>query len=212
MKYLIKFENYKQEINFYEDLISSLKEYNIPLEKWGTGKYKTTQHLWNELVEEECVLTFNDGKIYREVEFVGAKILYKYNGKNYRLWEDRAIFKDGRTRIRPINFSMAEKFHNGEKPEQALIRGMKEELGIKLNKNQFTFYNKNRFEENSDYPGIISHHTGYEYLIKLTDEQFNRNGYVEKQKDKEIHFVWREVKQRIKGHYPLPLGSDKVSF
>jgi hypothetical protein len=215
MKHLLTyniFESSLSGINSYEELLSLLKKYNIPLEKWGTGVYKTPKHLWKELQEKECVLSERDGKLYRDVDFVGARILYKKDGVNYRLWEDRAKVKDGRIRIRPIEHSMAEKFKSGENPINSLIRGMEEELGIKLKDNQFTYYNKDRFENNGDYPGIHSFHNGYFYLITLTDSQFNPEGYVEKQSDKTIYFVWRKVEPKIAGYYPLPLGSDKVVF
>ena len=204
--------NKELRVTSLDGLEQLLKEYNIPLEKWGTDGFKTLEHLWGELEEEECILRDVNGVLTREVDFVGARIIYKKGNKKYRLWEDRAIFKDGRVRIRQIQHSMAEKFKSGEDPTLALIRGMKEELSIELNKNQFAFYNKERIENNEDFPGILSYHNGYYYLISLTDEQFDKNGYIEKQKDKDIYFVWRKVGSRIKGHFPLPFDSDKVIF
>jgi len=217
MKYLLTYNlfelvNYsdKLKVNSYDELIKLLEDYNIPLDIWGTRIYKTPKHLWKEIQEEECTLYEKDGDIIREVQFVGAKIMCKINGKNYRLWEDRAVFKDGRIRIRPIEQSMAEKFKAGEDQYIALIRGLKEELGIEMKKNQFIYYTKETFEENGDYPGIRSYHTGYYYMGFLTEEQFNPKGYIEHQKDKDMYFVWREMKPKKAGHYPLPLGGDKA--
>ena len=217
MKYLISFNIFELqthtnnlEINSKDELISLLEEFNIPLQKWGTEGYKTINHLWNELLDKECVLSEKDGKLIRDVEFVGAKIIYKKDGVNYRLWEDRAVFNDGRIRIRQIPHSMAEKFKSGENPKDALIRGLEEELGIEINNNQFVYYDKNRFENNGDYPGIHSFHNGYYYFIPLNDKQFNPKGYIEKQKDKTNYFVWRKVEKKRLGHYPLPLGSENA--
>lgn len=155
MKHLLTYNlfelvNYsdKLKVNSYEELIQLLKDYNVPLDIWGTRIYKTPKHLWKEIQEEECQLYNMNGVIYREVQFVGAKIVYKKDGKNYRLWEDRAVFKDGRIRIRPIEHSMAEKFKAGENIYDVLIRGMKEELGIEdVKKEQCIFYDKGRMEE-----------------------------------------------------------------
>ena len=206
----IKYEN-EIEPKTFEEMLKVLDKFNIPLDKWGTSVYKTPQHLWSELKEGECILFEKDGELHREVEFVGARIICKKNGKNYRLWEDKAIFKDGRVRVRPIPHSMAEKFKAGEDPKEALIRGMEEELGIKIDKKQFTFFNSDIIEDNSDYPGIKSSHRGYYYVVLLKDEQI-KNEYIERQKDKDIYFVWREMKKKPLGYYPMPLGTDKVQL
>jgi len=215
MKHILTYQVYelvnyskKLTVNSYDELIQLLKDHNIDLNKWGTSVYKTPQHLWKEIQQEECTLYEMGGTIYREVQYIGAKIQYKKDGVNYRLWEDRAIFKDGRIRIRPIEHSMAEKFKSGENTNDVVVRGMKEELGIDINPKQAIYYNKERIEENGDYPGIRSFHTGYLYLIALNDKQFKPEGYVEHQKDKDIYFVWKEMKKKIAGHYPLPIGGD----
>ena len=99
--------------------------------------------LWNELKEGECVLYgLKDGTIKREVNFVGAKIYYKKDNDKFFLREEKAIFKDGRIRVRDIWYSMAEKFKMGEDPKEALIRGMKEELDIEINEDQIAYYNR----------------------------------------------------------------------
>ena len=215
MKHLKKFKifEYKKslQINSYDELLSILKEYNIPLNIWGTYGYKTINHLWEEIKEEECVLSIVNNEIHRNVQFIGAKIIYEKDGIKYKLCEDRAEFKDGRIRIRGIVHSVAEKFKADEDPTKALIRGIKEELGLNINKNQFIYYNKEDIENNEDYPGIKSFHTGYLYFIKINDEQFKPQ-YIEYQEDKTIYFVWRRIKKRHAGYYPLPLGGDVVTF
>ena len=177
-----------------EQLIEILTNFNVPLDDWGSGPYKTIEHLWNELNEEECVLFNINGTLRREVNFVGAKIYYNDGEKRYFLKEEKAMFKDGRVRIRKIWYSMAEKFKFDEDPTEALIRGMKEELDITINENQTTYYNKVYFPSDDDYPGIKSFHTGYNYLIVLNEDQYNINGYIEHQSDKDIYFKWKEIK------------------
>ena len=176
-----------------EHLIEVLNNFNISLYEWGKGPYKTIEHLWNEIKEDECVLFDINGTLQREVNFVGAKIYYDDNEKRYFLKEEKAIFKDGRERVRDIWYSMAEKFKFGEDPTEALIRGMKEELNIDITDNQITYYNKMYFPSDGDYPGIISFHTGYSYLIVLNEDQYNVDGYVENQTDKDIYFIWNEI-------------------
>ena len=171
MKYLNKYKDFlyeysnfpiekldnddKLEIKSLEELYSILEKFNIDISKWSTGPYKSVEHLWNEIKEGECILYNHNSELRREVNFVGAKIIYKdENNIKYYLYEEKAVFKDGRTRVRKIWYSMAEKFKFGEKPKKALIRGMKEELNIDVNSNQFVFYNKIYFPSDGDYPGI----------------------------------------------------------
>lgn len=202
LNYINEFINIKKEIiddkfaltiNSKDELINILTKYKINTEKWGTGKYKTIDHLWNEILNDECVLFGYKGVLRREVSFVGAKIYYIKNNHKQKLVEDKAIFKDGRIRKRNIWYSMAEKFKWDENPIVALIRGIKEELNINIKENQVTYYNRVHFPENSDYPGIKSFHTGYSYLVLLNETQYKEEGYVENQHDKDIYFVWKNV-------------------
>jgi len=208
MRYIKLYENYIKEflnikkddiddqhllnITSEEELDSILNEYNIDLNKWGTGRYKTVSHLFKEIKENECVLYGFDGKLRREVNFVGARVIYMVNKTRYVLTEDKSIFKDGRVRVRDIWYSMAEKFKFGEDHEEALIRGMEEELGIVVNENQCFFYNKVRFRDDGDFPGLESYHNGYSYLVLLNEKQYKEEGYIEHQSDKDIYFVWRK--------------------
>lgn len=210
MKHLKLYENFLNEyvnikkekmndsdiinINSLEELYSILKEYYIDLNIWSTGPYKSVEHLWNEIEEDECILYNDNGKLHREVNFVGAKIMYELDGIKYFLKEEKAIFKDGRERVRDIWYSMAEKFKFNEDPKQALIRGMKEELDIVVDDSQFVQYNKVYFPSDGDYPGLESFHTGFGFIITLNGNQYKSGGYVEHQSDKDIYFVWEEVK------------------
>ena len=210
MKYINKYEDFLFEyvnipkvkldskdeikINSLEELYSILEDFDIDLSIWSTGPYKSVEHLWNEIKEGECLLYNHDSELRREVNFVGAKIFYKdESGIKYFLHEEKAIFKDGRERVRDIWYSMAEKFKFGEDPKEALIRGMEEELDIVVDVKQFVNYNTLYFPSDGDYPGVKSFHTGYSFLLTLNDEQYNSDGYVEHQSDKDIYFVWREI-------------------
>ncbi len=181
--------------NEYLDFLDYLKKFNVPVELYGTGGFKTVNHLFNEIKEGETVLTEKDGKLIREVNFVGARIIYKKEGSWIHLYEEKQIFKDGRVRRRNLLYSMAEKFKLGEEPKKVLIRGMKEEIDLNITNDQFNYFNKLRFEDNSDYPGITSFHTGYEFLVVLKDNQYVEEGYVERQSDKDVYFKWKSLKR-----------------
>ena len=91
-------------------------------------------------------------------------------------------------------YSAAEKFKFGENPKEVIVRGIKEELGIDISEDQFSFYNKTKVEVNDDYPDIRSFHHGHEFLVVLTKDQFKEDGYVEEQDDKTVFFVWKRMK------------------
>jgi len=182
------------KVNSLKELYTLLEKHNIDLSIWSTGPYKSVEHLWKELEEGECQLYNFENAIRREVNFVGAKIIYIDGNKKYKLAEDKAIFKDGRVRERNIWYSMAEKFKFGEDPKEAFIRGMKEELNIDVNDEQFFNFNKIYFPSDGDYPGINSFHTGYGFFIVFNEEQYDKNGYIEHQEDKDIYFNWKEIK------------------
>ena len=178
----------------YIDFVQMLKDHGINTELYGTGTFKTIGHLYQEIHEGETELTEEGGQLIRKVQFVGARILYKKDGEWIRLYEEKQIFKDGRERRRTnMPYSAAEKFKTGEDPKEVIVRGMKEELNLEISTNQFTFYNKVKMGEDGDYPGINSFHTGYEFLVILNDEQYTPEGYIERQKDKDVYFTWRPI-------------------
>ena len=197
MKWIKLFENFQINENIiipgeYIDFVQMLKDKGIDTELYGTGTFKTIGHLYQEIREGETELTEEDSQLMRKVEFVGARIIYKKNDKWLRLYEEKQIFKDGRERRRTnMPYSAAEKFKSGEDPKEVIVRGMKEELDLDITKDQFTFYNKKEIENNDDYPGIKSFHIGHEFLVVLNDDQYNPDGYIERQSDKDVYFTWR---------------------
>jgi len=201
-----KFENFNgndlsihskisKNIDTLEDLKSYLKKFDIPLEKYGTGTFKTINHLLNEIKEGETKLIEKGGYLHRYIEYIGARVIYKDNNGDYwRLYETKQVFKDGRKRVRKnMPYSMAEKFKSGEDTKMGIIRGMEEELGMKITKDQFVFYNNRFVREDGDYPGIKSFHKGHEFLVIINEKQFDPKGYVEKQVDKNVYFGWKRM-------------------
>jgi hypothetical protein len=201
MKWIKLFEDFHINENIiipgeYIDFVQMLKDHGINTELYGTGTFKTIGHLYHEIEEGETELTDEEGQLVRKVQFVGARILHKKDGKWWRLYEEKQIFKDGRERRRAnMPYSAAEKFKSGEDPKEVIVRGMKEELNLDITKDQFAFYNKKEIENNDDYPGIKSFHIGYEFLVVLNDDQFLESGYIERQADKDVYFTWRPVEK-----------------
>lgn len=181
-----------QNINILKNL---LENKGIDTSQWGKGEAKTIEHLQREIEEQESILLIDDsGELIRRVMIVGADIYHTFqDGKTYRLKEDRQVFNDGRERRRDYGHAVSEKMKIDEIPEAAMIRGIREELGIggNIELTKTLADEKNIFSPS--YPGLNSLYIRYEFEVLLSDEQFNIEGYVEEQDDKKTYFIWEEI-------------------
>jgi hypothetical protein len=197
MKYLKIYEDFNNdEIISEEKLLSKLKEYNIPVEQWGTGSAKNVRNLYKEVQESESILKDEGGYLVRYIQFVGIRMYYTdANGRNWVLKEDRQEFKDGRIRRRKIHSSVSEKMKYGEDPIIAAVRGIEEELGIRVLSNQLEKDRDLEYDEGSvSYPGLRTRYSGYKFNCTITDKQYEPRGYIERQEDKSTFFKWVEIK------------------
>jgi hypothetical protein len=79
----------------------------------------------------------------------------------------------------------------GEDPLVSAIRGIEEELGVKVEGHQLRKHKDLRYDGGSmSYPGLETKYKGHQYMCYFNDSQFDPNGYVEIQKDKKTFFVW----------------------
>ena len=185
------FEEFNSDL---ENLKELLNGYNIPIELWGTGKSKTINNLLDELDNDECSLEEKDNKLTRYIEFVGIKIYYTKDDERFILKEDRQEFNDGRIRRRDMPSSVSEKMVFGEDPIVASIRGIREELGVKIEAHQLTKRSNLNYNGGSlSYPGLDTKYKGHKFICNLIDDQFNPSGYVEIQKDKKTFFIWEKL-------------------
>lgn len=192
MKWIKLYEEFDQELT---DLMNLLKSHDIPCELWGTGKSKTVNHLLDELKNNECELTEMNGTLTRFIEFVGVKIFY--TDKEEQRWflkEDRQEFKDGRVRRRNMPSSVSEKMMSGEDPLIAAIRGIREELGVKVYGHQLIKRRDLHYDGGSlSYPGLDTKYKGHKFICEFDDNQFDPTGYMEAQSDKNTFFIWNKV-------------------
>lgn len=196
MRHLKLFEYFKsEEINTVEELISKLEEYKIPYESWGKGYAKTVDHLLDELKNDECAIIDEQGYLVRYIEFVGIRVFYKdTDGTKYSLKEDRQVFNDGRTRRRTMQASVSEKMKFGEDAELSAIRGIAEELGVDVSSDQLIKRRDLSYDGGShSYPGLKSKYKGHVFNCNINKDQYNPEGYVERQKDKSTYFVWEKI-------------------
>jgi len=194
-------EKFESKENFtIDDLQRQLESAGIDTSKWGIGEAKTLAHLQEEIESGESVLISGEtGELLRQVAVAVADVYYKSpDGKRYRLKEDRQIFKDGRERRRGLVQAVSEKIRPNESPKNAMIRGIREELGLG---GEIKLIEAGTEEEtliSPSYPGLPSKYVRHKFKIMLNDEQFNLEGYIEEQPDKSTYFVWEEAEEEKK--------------
>jgi hypothetical protein len=178
-----------------DELKNILKRGGIDFSQWGKGETKTLNHLQREIENGECTLIIGkQGEVLREVVIARANIFYiSKEGKKYRLKEEKQVFKDGRERRRNLKYSLNEKVKFGENIKEAMIRGIKEELGIEGDLSLKETGIEEETEDSPSYPGLKSHYIYHNFEVSLNDQQFNPNGYIEDQEDKTTYFIWEEI-------------------
>jgi hypothetical protein len=175
------------------DTLDLLNKHGIPTDKWGIGGAKSVVSLQREINSGETTLvTSTNGELIRKVIVASADIYYNGpDGSRYKLVESQQVFSNGATRIRNQRRSVSEKIVKGEKPIDAIHRGILEELGINVDTITIQFTETELEEINSpSYPGLKSQYQTYGYQVYLTDDQYNPDGYIETQKDKTTYFYW----------------------
>lgn len=188
-----KFERKENKIDLLE---KRLKDAGINIELWGKGTAKTLDYLEKEIEAGETELIFGkNGELLRKVVVTGADVLYTSpEGKKYRLREDKQVFKDGRERHRDLGRAVSEKMKSNEDPEQAIVRGIQEELGITGPIKAVATGTEIENIDSPSYPGLSSQYTTHEFEVNLSKEQFKLDGYVEVQAGLTTYFVWEEIK------------------
>lgn len=177
------------------NLATTLRDAGISINEWGRGQAKTLRHLASEIAAGETVLEHDDqGHLVRKVVVGGADVYYRSpEGVLFRLREARQVFKDGRERQRDLGHAVAEKMKPDENPEQAMIRGIEEELGICGPLELEDLGTSEQTIESPSYPGLKSQYIQHKFRVTLSDDQYDPDGYAEEQTDKTTYFEWNRA-------------------
>ena len=184
-------------INNHTELEEILTKYNIDPTEYGKNKAKTLDHLLKEILDFETILYDLEGKLVRVLTLSTAKVYYKQEGSDavLELREDKQVFKDGRMRVRNLDPSISEKFKMGENEKDCILRALVEELGMHLDSPYEIEYLRMDKEENlsPSYPGLLSIYHLHRFNITIPEIEYNKEGYMEKQKDKTTYFSWKKI-------------------
>jgi hypothetical protein len=153
-----------------QELRNWLLQQGLDISCWsGMGK-KTFEDLWAEVLIGDCTLT--KGPI-RVVKFLSIEI----RRKNLVLHEIKQQLRDGTTRER--NQPPAEKIRPGESVKTALLRCLRDELGLHENSCRIVLRSEEPtfFEEDSrSYPGLKTHYLKFSadvFSASLPEEDFS---------------------------------------
>lgn len=173
-----------------------LEEAGIPLAEYGAGQAKTLQNLHTELSQGESVLRLDKkGKLTREVNVLWVDVLCEMpDGSVYIIREDRQEFKDGRIRNRKLDGSIGEKIKPNETLEEAVVRAMSEELGLRTMTSLYKFDEETRTFFPPTFPGIESTYNMTRFVTSIPPEDFAPEGYIEVQPEKTNYYVWDRIK------------------
>lgn len=169
-----------------------LRDFGIPVERWGQGAAKTVGHLLREVSAGETVLTQRGRELLRQVGFAAVTVTYRDGREVYELCEDRQEFNDGRVRRRDTGSSVSEKIQPRENPRAAAERALREELGISSGVNLKGGKETEEIKESPSYPGLPTQYLRHDFSAELKPDQYLPGGYVETQEDKTTYFVWRK--------------------
>ncbi len=176
-------------------LRQKLETAGVDLTKWGKGQAKTLSHLQKELENQEAFVVNDEaGNILKKIKVSGAHVYHISSNKKYYLKESKQIFIGGRERVRKLEQAVAEKIRPNETPQDAMVRGLREELGLMGEIVIKEKGIKKKIRPSISYPGLKSHVTCYIFEVTLSEHQFRPEGYTEKQDDKITYFSWEELK------------------
>jgi 8-oxo-dGTP pyrophosphatase MutT (NUDIX family) len=174
-------------------LRNRLERSGISTAEWGKGEAKTLANLVKELQEGDSSLVEENGKLVRTVIVGGADVFYETPEGSLRLKEEKQVFQDGRERRRDLGSAVSEKIRPDEAPAEAMLRGLREELGITGEVTMRYEGESGKTITSPSYPGLTSRYVNHKFTAVLSADQFKPKGYIEVQDDKTTYFVWQPV-------------------
>ena len=166
-------------INLLEKQLSNFK---IDFSQWNHDRgTKTVAELNHEIEAGETTLEIIDGKLFRIVKLISINVQIKLGNELFILVEDKQIFFTGAVRKRGLR-NLAEKIKNKEKPEQTVIRALKEEISLTTNKKPIFREKTQESKTSPSYPQLDSIYQIWNYSITLDEEDLAQIKFSEYQK------------------------------
>ncbi|PRW57309.1 hypothetical protein C2E21_4331 [Chlorella sorokiniana] len=139
------------------ELAAWLASGGIEVACFGHGSAKTLEQLWEEVEAGETQLFLEEGRPLREVSVLNVLLT---NGQGQTLYEEAQVLPNGSRR--PRGLPLSEKLLPGEAWQEAVVRGVMEELGPVLPANpqvevdEASMQESVETKESQSYPGLLS--------------------------------------------------------
>lgn len=185
-------------LNDSESLRQLLEGHGFDTAQWGVGATKTVDALWTEVEEGETEIVLLDGELVRRTSVAAINVTARStDGVQYHLREEKQVFMNGSERRRNLITSLAEKIKPGEDTLAATLRALHEELGIVISPANVTYSGEQVLEKNSQtFGGIRTQLLLKIAQVEIATQDFNPDGYVERQPDKSVYFTWEAIPDR----------------
>lgn len=181
-----------------EDAIKEvLRQFGIPVDRWGSGSAKTVANLLDEIEAGETTLVKDEQELLRKTGFVALNIICQGTDGVLELYKKEQIFSDGRRRKRNMNWSAGEKLLRGENPNVALERLLYKEELVQIAKGITGIApigETQETKESPSYPGLKTEFIRYSFSGELEAAFFKSEGYILEESDKTTYFAWRPRK------------------
>ena len=180
--------------SLYKEIKHLMTENSVRVSPAGKGVGKSLDLLVRETIIGETSFDISaTGTLLRSVGVSSLILIFK----DLRLFEEKQVFEDGRIRKRNLVSTVTEKIKAGEWPEEAVYRGLSEELGITQRLNLTPVGTTVRQLDSPSYPGLTSRYTIHLFEATLPSGEYKPEGYMEHNPDTGItaYFVWKPSKE-----------------
>ena len=155
-----------------DELILFLTKHHIDISLYGVGQAKTVEQLFKEIKEGETYLQLIDDRLHRCIEIVNIILYDDLSDRYLREKEQQFHPINGRNEyFRSRNSFIAEKMKGGENVNDAINRGLKEEINID-GKFGYSLTTVVEFDFSVSYPGLMTKYVVNNVVIKINVKDY----------------------------------------
>lgn len=184
----------KIEIKDIQELENILRENDVDFSKWGKFYKGMLKYLFKQIeIGESVFYKTKDNNLLRKTKVSVANVYYKKENKKYKLKEKEQIFFNFKKQAKKHKSSISETARPNEHPKECILRGLKEELGIKSEVVLKQIDQEKIIEESFSFPTVKTEREVTRFDVFLNDSQYKKRGYVDVEANIKSIFVWEEI-------------------